>query len=312
MLGTTQNSPGPASHSLPRTSKRQPCSCTTLAPEPGGEGRRSNLTMQHLLYEFNSDPAYRDTTVGGYLQFSVPLGSRGPTTEPDAMLRSLVLSAFAGLVYATAGRRPLSRRRICSGRDTSCTRRVISARLANCTQSWWRTRPPSRSCAVSRSCGSRKVIGAPRTWRLRKLSTPRWWPRPTAPLHHRAEAEAAIQELQRLRAGQPARDPAASRIQPPKRPEPGVTLVVSPAGADTHPGTAAQPFATLARAGTKSGRSRIAEVCRPAVYASSFTGGATPFPLRSRWRIRIPARSRLPSCTRLRKGKTPFFPVAFH
>lgn len=69
-----------------------------------------------------------------------------------------------------------------------------------------------------------------------------------APAHHKREAVERTKELERLEQGQPARDPAASRMQPPKWPTPAVTLFVSPKGDDKNPGTKDQPFATLERA----------------------------------------------------------------
>jgi len=46
----------------------------------------------------------------------------------------------------------------------------------------------------------------------------------------------------------PARDPATSRIQLPKRPAPARVVYVAPSGADANPGTQERPFATLKRA----------------------------------------------------------------
>jgi len=69
-----------------------------------------------------------------------------------------------------------------------------------------------------------------------------------APAHLRQEARERIQELKRVQAGLPARDPAASRVQLPARPAPGAVLYVAPNGADADPGTLDRPFATLERA----------------------------------------------------------------
>lgn len=66
--------------------------------------------------------------------------------------------------------------------------------------------------------------------------------------HHRWEAGQVLSELTRRAAGQPPRDPAATRIVPPSSPSPGVTLHIAPHGLDTNPGTAAEPLATLERA----------------------------------------------------------------
>ncbi|MCX6901653.1 MAG: right-handed parallel beta-helix repeat-containing protein [Verrucomicrobia bacterium] len=69
-----------------------------------------------------------------------------------------------------------------------------------------------------------------------------------APPHHKREAAERTKELERIEQGQPVRDPAASRMPPPKWPTPAVTLFVSPKGDDKNPGTKDQPFATLERA----------------------------------------------------------------
>jgi hypothetical protein len=68
------------------------------------------------------------------------------------------------------------------------------------------------------------------------------------PPHHRAEAQECLRELARVQAGQPARDPTASRIQLPARGAPEAEFFVAPDGADTNPGTREKPFATLQRA----------------------------------------------------------------
>jgi len=66
--------------------------------------------------------------------------------------------------------------------------------------------------------------------------------------HQQWEARRRIGELERIESGLPARDPAASRTQLPKRPEPAVTLYVAPDGSDANPGTRERPFAGLERA----------------------------------------------------------------
>jgi hypothetical protein len=66
--------------------------------------------------------------------------------------------------------------------------------------------------------------------------------------HHRDEARQLLNELARREAGQPVRDPMATRAQLPQLPDAGLILHVAPHGTDTHPGTASQPFATLERA----------------------------------------------------------------
>lgn len=80
---------------------------------------------------------------------------------------------------------------------------------------------------------------------------------PDAPEHHRWEAQECLQEIARLQAGLPARDPARWRQQVPPRPTPAVELYVAPDGRDTQPGSQDQPFATLERA-----RDRIRELKR--------------------------------------------------
>ncbi|MBN1341048.1 MAG: right-handed parallel beta-helix repeat-containing protein [Phycisphaerae bacterium] len=69
-----------------------------------------------------------------------------------------------------------------------------------------------------------------------------------APPHHCWEAQERIDEITRVQAGQPARDPTASRIRLPRPPKAGVELHVAPNGVDTQPGTRQQPFRTLERA----------------------------------------------------------------
>ncbi|MBX7258647.1 MAG: right-handed parallel beta-helix repeat-containing protein [Candidatus Hydrogenedentes bacterium] len=71
---------------------------------------------------------------------------------------------------------------------------------------------------------------------------------PSLPPHLQWEAESRVSEIVRLEQGLPARDPEASRVRIPARPEPGLQLYVSPAGADANAGTADAPFATPQRA----------------------------------------------------------------
>lgn len=71
---------------------------------------------------------------------------------------------------------------------------------------------------------------------------------PGAPSHLRWEAGDRLREIERLSAGKPARDPAASRVRLPRAPRPAITLYVSPRGSDANPGTREHPFATLERA----------------------------------------------------------------
>jgi hypothetical protein len=65
---------------------------------------------------------------------------------------------------------------------------------------------------------------------------------------HRWEAGDVIQEIDRAAKGLPPRDPAASRVQVPRVAAYASELWVAPDGKDTNPGTAAEPFATPARA----------------------------------------------------------------
>ncbi|MBI5395077.1 MAG: right-handed parallel beta-helix repeat-containing protein [Verrucomicrobia bacterium] len=92
-----------------------------------------------------------------------------------------------------------------------------------------------------------------------------------APAHHKREAAERVKELERLKQGQPARDPAVSRTPPPQWPAPVVSLFVSPKGLDTNPGTKEKPFATLERARDKIRtlkiRNQKSEIMNPiAVY----------------------------------------------
>ncbi|MGO8696440.1 MAG: right-handed parallel beta-helix repeat-containing protein [Limisphaerales bacterium] len=68
---------------------------------------------------------------------------------------------------------------------------------------------------------------------------------PDAMDHHVAEARQRIQEIERREAGLPARDTNANRLRLPPTPSPGLTLHVSPSGADSNPGTAERPLASL-------------------------------------------------------------------
>ena len=79
-----------------------------------------------------------------------------------------------------------------------------------------------------------------------------------APTHHRWEAEQQIAAIGRMEAGQPARDPAASRRAPAKLPEPGATLYVATTGNDANPGTRERPLATLEGARDAIRREKLA------------------------------------------------------
>jgi len=68
------------------------------------------------------------------------------------------------------------------------------------------------------------------------------------PAHHRWEAEESLREIARIEKGLPARDPAATRVTLPARPQAAVSFYVVPDGNDANPGTKEKPFASLERA----------------------------------------------------------------
>jgi tetratricopeptide (TPR) repeat protein len=94
------------------------------------------------------------------------------------------------------------------------------------------------------------------------------------PVSHVMEAEECLAEVQRLQAGRPARDPAASRTALPERPQPGLELYIAPNGSDANAGTRERPLATLVGArnairtlqadGLPEGG--VAVIVRPGVY----------------------------------------------
>lgn len=97
--------------------------------------------------------------------------------------------------------------------------------------------------------------------------------------HHRQEAAERAEEMRRLAAGLPSRDPGATRIRLPAPPKPGVVFHVAADGNDASEGTESKPFATLSRA-----RAAVAERKRqgglpPGGAAVMIRGGA--YPLRS-------------------------------
>jgi hypothetical protein len=63
-----------------------------------------------------------------------------------------------------------------------------------------------------------------------------------------AEVAERLGEIARLKAGKPAADPQAGRVQLAKRSLPGLWLYVAPSGNKTNSGTKAKPFATLEQA----------------------------------------------------------------
>ncbi len=68
------------------------------------------------------------------------------------------------------------------------------------------------------------------------------------PSHHRWEAEESLREIERMEKGMPARDPAASRVARPARPQTAVAFHVAANGDDANPGTKEKPFRSLERA----------------------------------------------------------------
>jgi len=68
------------------------------------------------------------------------------------------------------------------------------------------------------------------------------------PSSHVWEAAECLREVARLKAGRPARDPAWSRVQLPKRPKAAVELYVALDGSDANAGTKKRPLATLSGA----------------------------------------------------------------
>jgi hypothetical protein len=113
-------------------------------------------------------------------------------------------------------------------------------------------------------------------WRAAEREYARVLTLPGVPAHQRAEAEAQLRELARLQAGQPAREPAATRTPAPQRPAPGVELHVSPRGSDANPGTRAQPFATLERARGEIRRLKQRGGLPPGGVAVNVQGGSYP------------------------------------
>lgn len=68
------------------------------------------------------------------------------------------------------------------------------------------------------------------------------------PPHQQWEARERLSEVERLRQGLPTRDPARSRLNPPKPEAPAIQFYIAPDGSDQNPGTIESPFATLGRA----------------------------------------------------------------
>ena len=95
---------------------------------------------------------------------------------------------------------------------------------------------------------------------------------PDVPPPHVWEARAGLGEVDRLAAGQPAVDPAASRVHLPPAPKPAVRLYVAPMARTPNAGTRAQPFATLAHA-----RDAV-RALRPLPPAESWSGARRRVP----------------------------------
>lgn len=157
---------------------------------------------------------------------------------------ALLLTGFCGVLHAqtpAAPEDPLARAHAAYASGQHEAARADYARLAGDTNA----PAPLRSLAQ---------LSLAQAWRREKNPAQaehayaRVLTLPGVPAHHRAEAQAQLAELQRLRAGQPARDPAASRTPPPSHPKPALTWHVAPSGSDAQPGTETQPFATLERA----------------------------------------------------------------
>ncbi len=99
---------------------------------------------------------------------------------------------------------------------------------------------------------------------------------PDIPVHHGWEADECICELQRLKAGLPARDPKATRTQLEPLPQPGVCLFVSAAdGDDGNSGTQVKPFATFLRAVEEVRKINRSGLPKGGVHVQ-FAGGTYP------------------------------------
>lgn len=107
------------------------------------------------------------------------------------------------------------------------------------------TSPQQRSIALLRSA---RALAAEKKWDAARTEYGKIASLEGAPAHHRLEAEESLREMDRRRAGLPARDPAASRLPAPEQLAPAVVIHVAPSGADSNPGTAQLPFVTLERA----------------------------------------------------------------
>ena len=122
--------------------------------------------------------------------------------------------------------------------------------------------PYQRSYAqlrIAQSFGAEKNDAAAREAYARLAATADY------PAVHRAEAEECVREIDRRRAGLPARDVLASRTPVAEIDTFAAEFFVGPRGDDANPGTAERPFATLERA-------------RDAVRAWRAARGAGPAP----------------------------------
>lgn len=95
------------------------------------------------------------------------------------------------------------------------------------------------------------------------------------PPHHIWEAEEGAKELERLKAGLPARDPQSSRTRLAPLPQPGKTVFVSPSGSDENEGTRERPLVSFARALDEVRRIKRAGLPKGGVRVE-FAGGIYP------------------------------------
>jgi hypothetical protein len=112
------------------------------------------------------------------------------------------------------------------------------AAMANTPEASPAMRSTSRIMAARVLVGRRRFAEAASAYRALAA-------RKDALLSDRMEAQEALAEIARLKAGKPARDPSASRVRLPSAPTPAVELFVAPNGSDEAPGSAARPLRTL-------------------------------------------------------------------
>lgn len=144
-------------------------------------------------------------------------------------------------------------------------------------------------------------------WRAAEQEYARVLALPDAAAHHRAEAEAQIGELRRLQAGQPARDPAATRTAPLHRPKPGAELHISPSGSNANTGTRAQPFASLERARDEIRRLKRDGGLPQGGVVVTIQGGSYPVKRTFALAAEDSGSAESPVIYRAEKGETPVF-----